>query len=132
MAWEKVNRTGATIDTIDEGFRKVNALIDDVTSVQKIDNIDAKTAAYTLVKDTDHTITVDASSADVTITLPAASTCSGQIFQIVKIDSTGLATIDAGSGVYIDGNEQYLYMVQKYSVAKLISNGTQWCIIGPK
>lgn len=128
MAWEKIENNNAPIDTIDDMSDKINDLVDDMTTIQKKDNINAKTGAYTLVKDSDYLITTDADSADFTVTLPAASSCSGQVFLIKHIGSTGLCTVDAGSGVTIDGN-RYMYLVQQYACATIISDGTNWHVI---
>jgi hypothetical protein len=129
--FEKVSNETAPIDVIDDISDKVNAFIDDVTTVEKKDNIVAKTAAYTLVKAQDHMITVSL-SADATFPLPAASTCSGYIFEIKLINEGYVLTIDAGAGIYIDENLRYIYMTQIYSFARLKSDGTNWHIIGPR
>jgi len=129
--FEKISNDTAPIDSIDDMSDKINALIDDITTVEKKDNIVAKTAAYTLVKAADHMITV-APTADITITMPAASTCSGYIFEIKLIAEGYTVTIDAGSGIYIDEHSQYIYMTQLYSIARLKSDGTNYHIVGPR
>lgn len=50
-------------------------------------SIDTKTAAYT-VTDSDYTILCDATTLAFTLTLPAASTASGKVYVISKIDNT--------------------------------------------
>ena len=127
MPWIKISNNSAPIDTINDMSDKINDLVDDVTSISKKDNIVAKTAAFTLVKDVTYLITSDADGGDFTLTLPAASTCSGQKFVIKHIGSTGVCTLDAGSGVTIDGS-RYVYLVQQYACLVIISDGTNWYI----
>ncbi len=50
-------------------------------------NIVSKSANYTLTS-SDYTVLCDASSAGFTLTLPAASSCTGRIYRIIKIDET--------------------------------------------
>lgn len=128
MAWDKVNRTVSPVDTIDGLSISHNALVANVTSIMKKDNVSAKTAAYTLVKDSTFMLTTDADDDDFTLTLPAATTCSGQVFIVKHIGSIGVLTIDATSSHTIDG-QRYLYLVSKYCCVWILSDGTNWHII---
>lgn len=128
MAFEKIENNTAPIDTVDDMSDKFNALVDNITTIEKKNNIVAKTAAFTLVKDSTYMLTCDASSTDFTLTLPAATGCSGQIFVIKNIGSTGVVTLDAGSGITIDG-QRYVYLVQQYAGLVIISDGTNWHVL---
>jgi len=125
MPWNKVSNNTAPIDSIKEAFNKVNSLIDDVTTIEKKDNLVVKSGTYTLVKDSDYMILADASSGDFTLTLPSASSCSGQIFLIKNVGATGTVTIDAGSGVTVDGN-RYARLFNMNDFIRIASNGTNW------
>ena len=78
---------------------------------------------------TQNVILVDATSAAVTINLPAVSTISGREYIIKKIDSSGNAvTIDANASETIDGaTTQSLATQWKYMTIKC--DGTSWFII---
>lgn len=87
-------------------------------------------SATTTADKTHYTIRVDASGANRTINLPAASGATGRVYVIKKIDSSAnTVTIDGSGSETIDGattkvlNTQYTgYMIQ--------CNGTNWDIIG--
>lgn len=73
--------------------------------------------------------TVLANAAPITITLPAASTCSGRIYVIKKITATaGNITIEASGAETIDGTLNRTLTTQ-WSKYILQSNGTEWYII---
>lgn len=77
-----------------------------------------------------HTITVDASGAARTITLPAAAGCSGRIYIIKKVDASGNnVTIDGNASETIDGATTKVHSTQ-YSGSAIQSDGTNWHIIG--
>lgn len=90
--------------------------------------VTSKTANYTALT-SDQVILVDATSAAITITLPAASGASGTRFDIKKIDSSGnLVIIDANASETIDGSLT-LEIVNQYDSVTIVSNGTSWFII---
>lgn len=73
-----------------------------------------------------HTILADATSGNITITLPAASGCSGRIYIVKKIDSGGNSvTIDGNSSETIDGATTVSTSTQWVSF-QIQSNGTEW------
>jgi hypothetical protein len=90
-----------------------------------------KTADYT-ADETDYAIFVDATSAAVTITLPAASGTGqpGRTYIIKKTDVSGNAvTVDGNASETIDGATTYALSAQ-YKYVTIQSNGTNWFIIG--
>lgn len=80
--------------------------------------------------DTSHyTVYVDASGANRTITLPAASGCTRRIYVIKKSDSSvNTVTIDPNSSELIDGSSTKVISTQ-YSGYMIQSNGSAWIII---
>ena len=88
----------------------------------------AKTANYTAAA-TDYTILVTCSSANVTITLPAASGCSGRIYNIKKLDATGYnVIIDGNSAETLDGALTKTLTAQ-YETLTIQCDGSNWHII---
>lgn len=84
-----------------------------------------KTANYTATS-SDHTITCDATSGNVTITLPAASTSTGRVYHIKKIDASGNSVIiDGNASETIDGATTQTTTVQWHTMS-IQSNGTAW------
>lgn len=89
----------------------------------------AKTADYTATGN-DYTITVDASGAARTITLPAAASHTARIYVIKKIDSSGnTVTIDANASETIDGATTVVLSTQ-YAGKVIQCDGSNWHIIG--
>lgn len=77
----------------------------------------------------DYTVLANAASGAVTVTLPAASTVTGQTFHVKKIDATANAvTLDGNGAETIDGAATKATTTQwaSYSVQ---SNGTGWFIL---
>jgi hypothetical protein len=86
-----------------------------------------KSAAYTATA-TDTIILVDATSAAVTITLPAASGIEGQAYTFKKTDASANAvTIDGNLSETIDGSTTYT-LADQYDSVETISDGTNWVI----
>jgi hypothetical protein len=86
-----------------------------------------KTSDYT-AGPSDSTILCDASSAAVTITLPAVSGLSGRVYTVIKIDSsTNACTIDPNSTELVNGASTLSTTVQ-YTSYTIIANGTAWYI----
>jgi len=90
-------------------------------------NLVTKTADYT-ADGTDSTIIIDASGANVTITLPAAANCEGRIYNIKAVDITNTATVDGNGAETIDGSATYVFISQYESIT-IQSDGTEWWII---
>lgn len=87
-----------------------------------------KTAAYTVTL-SDYTVTVDASGGNVTVTLPTASSSTGYVFNIKKVDASANYVRVAGAGAEtIDGTNTQDVYTQWASVA-VQSNGTSWVIL---
>ena len=79
----------------------------------------------------DGIILIDASSNSVTVTLPSASGLEGKqfIIKVLTIGSGLTASVDCQSGETIDGNSSYNF-TSDYEAIKIISDGTNWYIIG--
>jgi hypothetical protein len=87
-----------------------------------------KTANYTLVL-TDGVVLVDATSGDLTMTLPTAASAINRVFYIKKIDSSSNSvTIDANGSETIDDSLTCIITMQ-YDCPKLVSDGTEWWVI---
>ena len=85
-----------------------------------------KTADYT-VQLTDYTIRCNATSASITITLPSASTCTGQIFIVKKIDGSSNSVVLSSSDT-IDGSTSAPIYI-RYASITVQSNGVSYDII---
>lgn len=91
--------------------------------------ISTKTTTYTITL-ADDTILADATSGSFVINLPTASSASGLIFVIKKIDSTGnTVTIDASGAELIDGQTTQTLDAALEAI-RIQSDGTAWWIIG--
>ncbi len=87
-----------------------------------------KTSGYTVTA-TDTVIFADATSGNVTITIPAAASFSGYRFYVKRIDgSANTCTITRSGSDTIDGATSFTLDVQ-YTSVMLVSNGTAWYIL---
>ncbi len=87
-----------------------------------------KTASFTAGDET--VILADATGGEIKIALPTASDIPGKWYWIKKIDSSGNAVIiDADGAETIDG-EQTLDLGLQYQYVVIISDGTEWFILG--
>lgn len=87
-----------------------------------------KTTNYTITS-SDTVIFADATSGNVTITLPLASGLPGYRFYVKRIDdSANTVTVQRTSSDTIDGETSHELGVQYMSVT-LVSNGSNWFII---
>jgi len=77
---------------------------------------------------TDHTIRCDATSAAITVNLPAASGCVGRIYVVKKTDNVNNVTIDPDGAETIDGAATQVLTTQ-YAVLTIQSNGAGWDVI---
>lgn len=76
-----------------------------------------------------HTVLVDASGANRTITLPAAASHTKRIYHIKKIDSSAnTVTIDGNAAETIDGAAT-LVLTTQWQAASIQSNGTAWFVL---
>lgn len=117
--------TGSGLYIADMGRQVERGLSDTLDAFRSIRTI---TASATLSAN-DYTVLVNATGGAVTVTLPAASTVSGQTFHVKKIDATANAVTLDGSGTEtIDGAATKSTTTQwaSYSVQ---SNGTEWFIL---
>jgi len=89
-----------------------------------------KTTGYT-ISSTDTVIFADASSGNVSITLPVASGLAGYRFYIKRIDNTyptNTCTVDRSSSDTIDGLTSVPLHLQ-YTALAVVSNGSAWYIL---
>lgn len=120
----------SAIKTLELAINSDTILNNKVPTVGYVDykSIVTKTGTYTTTVN-DHTILVDATSADVTIALPTAIGIKGKIFIIKKIDSSGNnVIIDGNLTEIIDGSETQTISVQ-YDSYTIQSDNANWHII---
>ena len=86
-----------------------------------------KTANYTATAD-DHTIRVDTTSGNVTISLPAAASSVGRIFYIKKVAAANTVTIDPSGSETIDGSSTAT-LSSNYEHTVVQSNGSSWDVL---
>lgn len=87
-----------------------------------------QTSNYTITS-TDTVVFADATSSNVTITLPAASGMSGYRFYIKRIDSSAhTVTVSRSGSDTIDGGASFTLDLQ-YTAIGVISNGSNWFIL---
>jgi len=85
----------------------------------------AKSTGYTAVTG-DSVILV---SGAYTITLPAATGCSGKVLTVKNVGSTGTVTIDGNASETIDGSTT-VSLSSQYDSRTIVCDGTEWHIIG--
>jgi hypothetical protein len=88
--------------------------------------IATKTANYTAADDA--VILTDATSATITISLPAASTATGRMYIIKKITAANSVIIDPNGSELLDGATTQTLTTTNQRM-NIISNGTAWYII---
>ena len=92
--------------------------------------ISTQSANYTALA-TDETILVNASTGDVTITLPAADAANkGKRFYIKKVDNSHVNEVIVDSSSNIDGDPSPLSSSNPYQAWMLQSDGTAWFVVG--
>lgn len=120
--------SGPTSTTVTGGNYSV--WVDDGTT--RLDgglNLNIRTVTGTTTAAEDFTILCDATSGGITINLPAASTVTGRIYNIKKIDnSVNTVTIDPDSTETIDGAATNVISTQWTNI-QFQSNGTNWFIL---
>lgn len=87
--------------------------------------VSAITANTTL--DINYSVVLCNSSSAMTVTLPAAATCSGRQYTIKNIN-TGAVTITPNGSETIDA-ETFYKLSQQYDIISIVSNGTNWNIL---
>lgn len=88
-------------------------------------NISTKTASYT-VTISDYTIVADATSADVILTLPDATTCTGKEYEFVRKDSSiNSVELNTTASQTINGSALH-NMPTQYDTVRIKSDGTNW------
>jgi hypothetical protein len=87
-----------------------------------------KTSGYTITA-TDAVIFADATSGNVTITLPAAASFAGYRFHIKRIDNaSNTCTVARSASDTIDGQTSFT-IDQQYTSVMVVSNGSGWYIL---
>jgi len=87
-----------------------------------------QTTSYTITT-SDTVVFADATSANVTITLPLASGASGYRFYVKRIDgSAHTVTVTRSGSDTIDGASSFTLDLQ-YTAVALVSNGSAWYIL---
>lgn len=87
--------------------------------------ITSKTANYTITAN-DYTITGDATSGNITFTLPTAVGIAGVMYVVKKIDASGNSVIIDGNGAETIDGAATLSITVQYTSVVLQSNGTNW------
>lgn len=87
-----------------------------------------KAANYT-AQPTDFTIRFDATTAPVTLSLPAAATLRGQVYAVMKIDaSANTVTIDPNGAELISGDASIM-LASRWQSVLIQSNGASWDVL---
>jgi len=87
-----------------------------------------KTSNYTITG-TDVVVFADATSGNVTITLPTASANAGYRFYVKRIDASGNSVSIARSGSDTIDGQTSVNVVAQYDSYTVVSNGSLWYII---
>jgi hypothetical protein len=110
----KAARPTATVALVSEGGLKLE--------------YKAKTSSYTALE-SDYLIAANATSAAVTITLPAAASSDGQVLVIKKTDSSiNRVEVDGNASETIDGLAT-LYLTLQYESITVLCDATGWHVV---
>lgn len=82
---------------------------------------------YAISASQDFLLLVDASAANIDVSLPSASTAKNRYFIIKKVDATANTVTIAGAED-IDGNPDEV-LTSQYENISIISNGIQWYLV---
>ena len=86
-------------------------------------------SATTTITTSDYAILADSTAAAITVTLPAASTVTGRIFFIKRVNAgANNVVIDPSAAETIDGAATHTLSAQ-WARIEIISNGSAWFII---
>lgn len=87
------------------------------------------TAASYTATTSDHVIRCNATSGNLTVTLPAAASCSGLILHVKKVDATAYyVRLDGNSSETIDGDATFDLLLEGENLM-IQSNGTSWDVL---
>ncbi len=116
-------------DTLQTWKTTAAKLMTYIRSVKHI-ALSTQTSNYAILV-TDEVVTMDATAAIRTLTLPTAVGYSGKPFVLKKIDSTSnTVQILTTSAQTIDGNASgAIYLRLQWDTLKVVSNGTNWLIL---
>lgn len=124
----KINGTANKITSTFSTPNYVLTLPDDLRIVALVADKKTKTSNYTAAQ-TDFTLLCDATSGNITVTLPAAASNSGRIYVIKKIDaSANTVTIDGNASETIDGATTVVLSAQ-YASKMIQCDGSNWFIL---
>lgn len=90
--------------------------------------LSAKSTTYTLTSN-DYTITADTTSGDFTLSLPAAASNSGKIFEITKTVAGAFVIIDPNASETICG-QSTIRLVKNKEAVRIQSDGSNWVGLG--
>lgn len=86
--------------------------------------------ATTTLADDDHIIAANATTANITVTLPTAVGIKGRQYTIKRIDSSSNSvTVATTSSETIDANTTFS-ISQQYQFLSVVSDGSKWIVIG--
>ena len=77
------------------------------------------------VQEEDEFILADATTAELTVTLPTAVDCEGKFYQIKKKDSVNNVIVDGYGAETLDGDASLTISTQ-YTTVGLVSDGETW------
>lgn len=113
-------------------FASINSILSSISAGntgQTISSIESKTGDYTLTT-SDYLILGDASSGNITLTLPTAASMTNSSFIIKKTDtSSNDIIIDADGSETIDGSTTVTLLGPTQVSVVIVSDGTNWYII---
>tara|TARA_B110000858_G_scaffold147630_1_gene167711 strand:+ start:32 stop:418 length:387 start_codon:yes stop_codon:yes gene_type:complete len=111
-------------DTLRDAGGKINGNFAQLFSSVAVSTITGNTT----VTNSDGVFLVDASSVDVTLSIPSAGNNAGKLFTVKKISAAGSVNINTNSPDHIDGASTKVLTTQWDSV-QFISDGANWFII---
>ena len=99
-----------------------------LAGLSSLEQVNSYSSDHNASVSSDDVLVVNATSGNVTITLPAVGTANGKKFNIKKIDASGFSVIIDGNGALIDGSGSISTTTQ-YESFTVVCDGTQWWII---
>lgn len=123
------NGSGYTLSTITAG---ANAFITNGAGSITISPLSAVTTitADTTLSASHSTVLCNNSGADITVTLPAASGCSGRRYVIKKINSAAKTVTVAGNGADpVETAVTSLVLYVQYDTVEIVSDGSKWHLV---
>jgi len=86
-------------------------------------------SATTTLSGNNNIILANSTAGNIMLTLPPAANCSNRVYTIKKISAANTVTLDGNAAELIDGATTYVMSTQYVSVT-IVSNGSQWYIVG--